>query len=144
MECGKVLISAPRFIMTHFADMFRLFPVENDSQNLGSRQEKWISSKALLDAAEIVPGSPPRAPYTPDPRGTPPLPSFALSTPSGRSPQSLKSTPSPGSSPLTPMQFIRRVDGEVVSPLLRPTTPARPPSSLRSVRNTPRTHSWRP
>ena len=114
-----------RFIQTHFADMFRLLP--EPMPYLGSREEKWISSSTLLEAPELI--TPPRAPQTPEPgSGRVSLPSFALSTPSGRSPQSIKTHSSPGS-PLTALQFLRRVDGE--DSFLRPSTPSKGPT-LRS------------
>ena len=106
-----------RFIQNHFAGMYRLLP--EPIPHLGSREEKWISSSTLLEAPELI--TPPRPPRTPEPgSGGFSLPSFALSTPSGRSPQSINTHSSPGS-PLTALQFLRRVDGETV--LARPSTP---------------------
>lgn len=107
-----------RFIETHFADMFRLLP--EAMPYLGSREEKWISSSTLLEAPELI-TTPARDPKTPEPNsGGALLPSFALSSPSGKSPQSIKTHSSPGS-PLTALQFLRRVDGE--ESFLRPATP---------------------
>jgi hypothetical protein len=109
-----------RFIETHFADMFRLLP--EPMPYVGSREEKWISSSTLLEAPELI-TTPPRDPKTPEPSsGGTLLPSFALSSPSGKSPQSVKTHSSPGS-PLTALQFLRRVDGE--DSFLRPATPLR-------------------
>lgn len=124
------LIPIDRFIQTHFADMSRLFP--QSMPYLGSREEKWISSSTLLEAPEII--TPPRPPRTPDPgsAGTS-LPSFALSTPSGRSPQSIHTHSSSGS-PLTAM-FLRRVDGEGV--LSRPSTPTTKGSLLNNHGRSP-------
>jgi hypothetical protein len=115
-----------RFIQTHFADMFRLLP--EPMPFIGSREEKWISSSTLLEAPELI-STPARDTKTPEPSsGGILLPSFALSTPSGRSPQSIKTHSSPGS-PLTALQFLRRVDGE--DSFLRPGTPLKG-STLRS------------
>ncbi|KAI0035685.1 hypothetical protein K488DRAFT_23218, partial [Vararia minispora EC-137] len=105
-----------KFIQTHFADSFRLLP--DTTMSFGSREEKWISSATLMEAPEIV-ASPPRPPKTPEPSG---IPSFALSTPSGRSPHSIKSSPSSGS-PLTPLQFMRRADMDSIG--ARPSTPSK-------------------
>ena len=115
-----------RFIQTHFADMFRLLP--EPMPYIGSREEKWISSSTLLEAPELI-STPVRDPKTPEPSsGGTLLPSFALSTPSGKSPQSIKTHSSPGS-PLTALQFLRRVDGE--ESFLRPATPLKG-STLRN------------
>lgn len=111
-----------RFIESHFTDMFRLLP--EPMPYMGSREEKWISSSTLLEAPELM-TTPPRDPKTPEPSSGGSgmlLPSFALSSPSGKSPQSMKTHSSPGS-PLTAIQFLRRVDGE--DSFLRPGTPLR-------------------
>jgi len=100
--------------------MFRLLP--EAMPYIGSREEKWISSSTLLEAPELI-TTPPRDPKTPEPGSGSSgmlLPSFALSSPSGKSPQSMKTHSSPGS-PLTAIQFLRRVDGE--DSFLRPATP---------------------
>ncbi|ESK97436.1 growth arrest-specific 2-like [Moniliophthora roreri MCA 2997] len=131
-----------KFITNHFADSFRLLSEASTAQ-LPSREEKWISSATLLEA---VANSPPRAPRTPEPNGSPSyLPAFALSTPSG-TPRSLLSTPSTKGSPLTPLQFMRRAEPE--APFLRPETPSKPPNSrgrTTTVPSTPvRQPLWRP
>jgi hypothetical protein len=126
--CLLLTMKRGRFIQTHFADMFRLFP--EPIPYLGSRQEKWISSSTLLEAPELI-STPPRTPQTPEPgSGDASLPSFSLSTssPSGRSPRTIQTHSSPGS-PLTALQFLRRVDGE--DSFLRPSTPSKS-STLRS------------
>lgn len=138
-----------RFIQTHFADMFRLLPEQ--MSYLGSREEKWISSSTLLEAPELI-STPARDNATPEPSsGGMFFPSFALSTPSGKSPQSIKTHSSPGS-PLTALQFLRRVDGE--DSFLRSATPFKssasrssgraslPPGSIRSPPN--RAPVWKP
>ncbi|KAI0921922.1 hypothetical protein AcW2_006758 [Taiwanofungus camphoratus] len=127
-----------KFIKDHFAEAFRMLP--ESPPRPGTREEKWISSTTLSQAAEnIVPFNPSR---TPEPK-SPFIPSFALSTPSGTSPHSLKSSPSPGS-PLTPLQFLRRAERE--SPSSRSDTPSkilRP--GISTVLNTPaRPPVWRP
>ncbi|KAI6047096.1 hypothetical protein EDC04DRAFT_2886920 [Pisolithus marmoratus] len=132
-----------KFIKDHFADVFRIMPPESPSRlgspRFGSREERWISSATLLEAPEII-TSPPR---TPEPCCNP-IPSFILSTPSGNSPHSVKSTPSSGS-PLAPLQFLRRAAPDASS--IRPVTPSKPPShrSRSSIPNTPaRRTAWRP
>jgi hypothetical protein len=149
VRVGGGWMELSKFIQTHFADMFRLFP--EPMPYLGSREEKWISSSTLLEAPELI--TPPRPPRTPDPgsAGTS-LPSFALSTPSGRSPQSINTHSSPGS-PLTALQFLRRVDGESI--LARPSTPttkgsllnnnhSRSPLPFAPMRSPNRVPVWKP
>ncbi|EGO01684.1 hypothetical protein SERLA73DRAFT_158900 [Serpula lacrymans var. lacrymans S7.3] len=133
-----------KFIKDHFADLFRIMPPESPSRfgspRFGSKEERWISSATLLEAPEIMTTPPPR---TPEPRG-PFVPSFAISTPGGHSPHSMKSTPSSGS-PLAPLQFMRRADIEC--PAFRPVTPSKTPTHRprQSVPSTPARHSvWRP
>ncbi|KAK0231021.1 hypothetical protein IW262DRAFT_1341747 [Armillaria fumosa] len=134
-----------KFIRSHFADSFRL--LTESPPPMGHREEKWISSATLLETPEIAEveneNAPPRPPQTPEPHNSF-LPSFALSTPSGKSPHSIKSTPSSKGSPLTPLQFIRRADPE--TSYLRPTTPSKPPASRsRTKAYTPaRNTIWRP
>ncbi|KAK0490783.1 hypothetical protein IW261DRAFT_1434108 [Armillaria novae-zelandiae] len=134
-----------KFIRSHFADSFRL--LTESPPPMGHREEKWISSATLLETPEIAEveneNSPPRPPRTPEPYSSF-LPSFALSTPSGKSPHSIKSSPSSKGSPLTPLQFIRRADPE--TSYLRPTTPSKPPASRsRTKAYTPaRNAIWRP
>lgn len=137
-----------RFIQTHFADMFRLLP--EPMPYLSSKEEKWISSSTLLEAPELI-STPARDNETPEPsNGGVLFPSFALSNPSGKSPQSINTHSSPGS-PLTALQFLRRVDGE--DSFLRPATPFKsstprssgrtslPPGSVRSPNRAP---VWKP
>ncbi|TFK76178.1 hypothetical protein BDN72DRAFT_853157 [Pluteus cervinus] len=134
-----------KFIQDHFAESFRLLP--ESPPRPGGPEERWISSATLLESAEAE-DTFPAPPRTPEPTG-PYLPSFALSTPSGQSPRSLKSSPSLKGSPLTPLQFMRRADPE----MLRPATPSKAPlSRARSPNPNPnpnihapiRTSVWRP
>ena len=140
-----------RFIQTHFANMFRLLP--EPMPYPGSREEKWISSSTLLEAPELI-STPVRENETPEPcSGGMSFPSFALSNSSGISPTSIKTHSSPGS-PLTALQFLRRVDGE--DSFLRPVTPFKsstprssgrtslPPGSVRSVRSPNMAPVWKP
>ncbi|KAH9853826.1 hypothetical protein C2E23DRAFT_727502 [Lenzites betulinus] len=132
-----------RFIKDHFADAFRLLPVDMSPPRTGAREEKWISSTSLAQATESL--TPPRPPRTPEPKEGY-FPSFAISTPSGASPKSLKGSPSPGS-PLHALQFIRRAERESIS--YRPETPTRSSrssmSASASVLSTPsRQPAWRP
>ncbi|KAI0291736.1 hypothetical protein BC826DRAFT_1021878 [Russula brevipes] len=148
VRVGGGWMELSKFIQTHFADMFRLLP--EPMPYLGSKEDKWISSSTLLEAPELI-TPPPRAPKTPDPgSGSMLLPSFALSSPSGKSPQSIKTHSSPGS-PLTALQFLRRVDGE--DSFLRPATPhkgstlrdhARPSLPLPPIRSPNRAPAWKP
>ncbi|KAI0265124.1 hypothetical protein BC834DRAFT_880220 [Gloeopeniophorella convolvens] len=120
VRVGGGWMELSKFIQTHFADMFRLLP--EPTPQIGSREEKWITSATLLEAPELI-TTPPRAPKTPEPRGSGgAFPSFVLSTPSGKSPHSIRTHSSPGS-PLTALQFLRRVDGE--DSFLRPSTPTK-------------------
>ncbi|KAI0248689.1 hypothetical protein BJV78DRAFT_1233619 [Lactifluus subvellereus] len=145
VRVGGGWMELSKFIQTHFADVFRLLP--EPMPYLGSREEKWISSSTLLEAPELI--TPPRAPETPEPgSGGVSHPSFALSTPSGRSPKSINSSPG---SPLTALQFLRRVDGE--DSFLRASTPSKGPT-LRSqsraslpfapMRSPNRLPAWKP
>ncbi|KZT74562.1 hypothetical protein DAEQUDRAFT_720743 [Daedalea quercina L-15889] len=125
-----------KFIKDHFADAFRILP---ESPRLGSRDEKWISSASLSQAAALM--TPPAHPKTPEPKDSF-IPSFSLSTPNGASPKSIKTTSSPGS-PLTPLQFLRRADIDSMSS--RPDTPSKTRSAITSMLNTPaRQPAWRP
>ncbi|KAL0949906.1 hypothetical protein HGRIS_009934 [Hohenbuehelia grisea] len=131
-----------KFIRDHFADSFRLLP-ESPHRHQGAQEEKWISSTTLLEKTQTndTPLTPPR---TPEPR-FPFVPSFALSTPSGGSPHSVKSSPSTKGSPLTPLQFMRRAEPE--APFLRPSTPTKASGSRtkRTMPPTPARNSiWRP
>lgn len=124
-----------RFIRDHFADAFRILP---ESPRLGSRDEMWISSASLSQATILM--TPPIAPKTPEPRDAF-IPSFALSTPGGTSPKSIKTNSSSGS-PLTPLQFLRRADVDVSS---RPETPSKTRPGISSVLSSPiRQPAWRP
>ncbi|KAH9894215.1 hypothetical protein C8Q73DRAFT_694913 [Cubamyces lactineus] len=129
-----------KFIKDHFADAFRLLP-DTSPPRLASREEKWISSTSLAQAAEIM--TPPMPPRTPEPKDGF-IPSFALSTPNGTSPKSIKGSPSSGS-PLHALQFIRRAERDPAS--YRPETPTRSSRStgMSSVLHTPvRQPAWRP
>ncbi|KAJ3803159.1 hypothetical protein GGU11DRAFT_305942 [Lentinula aff. detonsa] len=131
-----------KFIRDHFADSFRLLAAPDSPGMHASGEERWISSATLLEEHEQ--NTPPGPPKTPEPKG-PLLPSFALSTPSGRSPQSLMSTPSTKGSPLTPLQFLRRAEPEAPF-FARPETPTKSPSRPRTnTAHTPSRQSiWRP
>ncbi|CAA7260213.1 unnamed protein product [Cyclocybe aegerita] len=128
-----------KFIKSHFAESFRIAP--ESPPRLG--EEKWISSATLLGVQESG-SSPPAPPRTPEPT-VPFVPTFSFMSPGGLSPQSLKSGSSPsakGSSPLTPLQFIRRAEPDLS--LLRPPTPSKTPARSH-LSNTPtRAPAWRP
>ncbi|KAI0787101.1 hypothetical protein BC629DRAFT_1440299 [Irpex lacteus] len=117
-----------KFIKEHFADSFRVLPLTESPPHKKAQEEKWISSAILAQAMSDKAQSPPLPPHTPEPQ-LPFIPSFALSTPSGTSPRTIK-TSSPGS-PLHAMQFIRRADRDSISS--RPETPTRPPRPATSL-----------
>ncbi|PCH41615.1 hypothetical protein WOLCODRAFT_71007 [Wolfiporia cocos MD-104 SS10] len=124
-----------RFIKEHFADAFRILP-ESPPGRLGSREEKWISSASLSQAATSM--SPPLPPSeTPEPK-SPFIPSFSLTAPSGASPKSIHSS-TPGSPRLTAMQFLRQ-KGRESPAAMRPETPMK---SIRSM-HAARQPAWRP
>ena len=132
--CADVTL---RFIRNHFADSFRLM-TEGSPGSASGREEKWISSSTLLETPEETrtPLDPPR---TPEPKE---LPSFAFTTPSGRSPLSVKSSPSTAGSPLTPLQFMRRAEHEPI--FLRPETPSKPATHRTPLHTPSRGAVWRP
>ena len=129
----------PRFLRGHFVDLLAELP-PSPPRN----EERWINAATVREAM----ASPPmtvRSPATPEPKGQGSLPALQISTPNGTSPQSLKTSSSPGgSSPgLTPFQFMRRADVGI-----RPGTPS-PTKNPRSKPMTPavtpsRTNIWRP
>ncbi|KAI0092594.1 hypothetical protein BDY19DRAFT_925147 [Irpex rosettiformis] len=128
-----------KFIKEHFADAFRVLPLSESPPHQRAQGEKWISSITLAQAMSDKAQSPPLPPRTPEPQ-LPFIPTFALSTPSGTSPRTIK-TSSPGS-PLHAMQFIRRADRDSIP--ARPETPSkitRPATSLSHNRRQP---VWRP
>ena len=136
-QCALMTICLHRFIGGHFADVFRVLP---ESPGFGSKEEKWISLASLRGPEDSDTGTPP-VPKTPERNSG--LPSFALCTPSGRSPQSIRSSPSNNGSPgLLPLQFMRRADYD---PFARPETPSKSPSRRprSSLTHTPR-QAWRP
>ncbi|KAF9008745.1 hypothetical protein BDQ17DRAFT_1348855 [Cyathus striatus] len=128
-----------KFIREHFADSFRI--LSESPPRAGAQVEKWISSATLLESAEGYEPFPP--PRTPEPT-FPFVPTFALSTPSNRSPHSLRSSPSTKGSPLTPLQFMRRA--ELDASVLRPATPSKSPLHNRNapVNISTRQSIWRP
>ncbi|KAG2013979.1 hypothetical protein CC2G_010833 [Coprinopsis cinerea AmutBmut pab1-1] len=158
VRVGGGWMELSKFIQNHFADSFKLLP-DSPSGLPGKQQdEKWISAASLLEAAaesknpviatSPPPGEgsttgspqllvPPAPPKTPEPSSNGPyVPSFSLITPSGQSPRSLMGSPvqSPsvkGSSPLTPLEFMRKA--EPIPHFTRPGTP----SKASRTRNTP-------
>lgn len=138
-----------RFLKGHFADLLAELP-PSPPRN----EEKWISSRSLREAGSPIP-TVLSSPRTPEPRlSSTGLPSLQLSTPSGTSPRSIRTTSttpdSKSPSSLTPFQYMRRADATV-----RPSTPSSK-SSLRSSLKAndtptlhraitpPRPHVWRP
>ncbi|KAL5508243.1 hypothetical protein ACEPAH_5862 [Sanghuangporus vaninii] len=91
-----------KFIKDHFADLFRLLPETPPRPGSASKEQRWISAAGLRNVegdASLTKSS-----GSPD-SSSRNVPSFAISTPDGT-----QRTGSPGSSPLTPFQFIRRAD----------------------------------
>ncbi|KAL5527398.1 hypothetical protein ACEPAG_6189 [Sanghuangporus baumii] len=91
-----------KFIKGHFADLFRLLPETPPRPGSASKEQRWINATSLRNAERDA--SLTKSPGSPDSSGRN-VPSFAISTPDGT-----QRTGSPGSSPLTPFQFIRRAD----------------------------------
>ena len=116
-------LTSTRFIKDHFADVFRLLPtLPEGGVAMGSTEEQWISSTTLLEANETpeTPEAAGRLLKTPEPKHI--SPTINLSTPSGKSPHSIRSS-SGGGSPLAGLQFMRRAEG-----LQRPVTPSKSPT----------------
>ncbi|KDN48146.1 hypothetical protein RSAG8_03162, partial [Rhizoctonia solani AG-8 WAC10335] len=127
VRVGGGWVELSKFIKDHFADLFRLLPVASPPQNEGP---KWISAATLLEDTEQTPTRRPRSalgkPGTPEPRRTPSRASVSpginaptFYTPPGISPHA--GTGSSHSSPLAPIQFMRRVEDQ--GPRARPTSP---------------------
>ncbi|KAL5530409.1 hypothetical protein ACEPAF_6667 [Sanghuangporus sanghuang] len=91
-----------KFIKDHFADLFRLLPETPPRPGSASKEQRWISAASLRNVEEDASFT--KSSGSPDSSGRN-VPSFAISTPDGT-----QRTGSPGSSPLTPFQFIRRAD----------------------------------
>jgi hypothetical protein len=121
ISAGSYAHQRGRFINDHFADLFRLMPL--DAQSQGAREEKWISSATLLEAPENA-DTTSAAPHTLE--CSPMIPSISLNTPSTRTSQPLKSAAVNDTSPpaLTPLQFMRRADPD--APVI-PVTPSKAP-----------------
>ncbi|QRV73026.1 hypothetical protein RhiJN_01040 [Ceratobasidium sp. AG-Ba] len=127
VRVGGGWVELSKFIKDHFAHLFRLLPVTTPPHVPQDEGPRWISSTTLQEDNEDTPTKPPRQfipkPTTPEPRRAPsraspsPVPSFR--TPTGISPQG--GTSSSHSSPLTPIQFMRRADD--AGPRARPTSP---------------------
>ncbi|KAF7331845.1 Growth arrest-specific 2-like [Mycena kentingensis (nom. inval.)] len=133
-----------KFIQNHFADSFRLF--EDSPPRPGAAEPKWISSATLLETAETVEtgshGTPPQTPRTPEPRH---VPTFSLITPTGNSPQSLKSASSTHGSPLTPLQFMRRAEPDSVpAPTASPSKSHIRTRTTSTIKTPARNSIWRP
>ncbi|CAE6429914.1 unnamed protein product [Rhizoctonia solani] len=125
VRVGGGWVELSKFIKDHFADLFCLLPVISPPRD---EEPKWISSATLLEDNEQTPTRRPRSalgkPGTPEPRRVPSRASVSpginaptFHTPPGISPR----TGSSHSSPLTPIQFMRRVEDQ--GPRARPTSP---------------------
>ncbi|KAJ1308517.1 hypothetical protein OPQ81_004221 [Rhizoctonia solani] len=127
VRVGGGWVELSKFIKDHFADLFCLLPVTSPPQNDGP---KWISSATLLEDPDQTPVRRPRSalskPGTPEPKRassrasvSPGINAPTFHTPPGISPKA--GTGSSHSSPLTPIQFMRRVEDQ--GPRARPTSP---------------------
>ncbi|QRW15920.1 hypothetical protein RhiXN_03921 [Rhizoctonia solani] len=132
VRVGGGWVELSKFIKDHFADLFRLLPatVTSPPQALQENGPKWISSGTLLEDSDQTPTRRPRSamakPGTPEPKRAPsrasPSPGIGaptFKTPPGMGPNT--GTGSSNSSPLTPIQFMRRVEDQ--GPRARPTSP---------------------
>ncbi|KAG9092649.1 hypothetical protein FS749_015541 [Ceratobasidium sp. UAMH 11750] len=128
VRVGGGWVELSKFIKDHFADLFRLLPIAATPPHTAQHEgPRWISSATLQEDAESTPTKPPRQnspkPVTPEPRRAPsrasPSPGISFHTPTGLSPHA--GTSSSHSSPLTPIQFMRRADDS--GPRARPTSP---------------------
>jgi hypothetical protein len=117
-----------KFLRDHFA---HLSDQILEPPQLGSIEEKWISSRTVSIAKDSHPTELPELPQPNGPPRTPEPkargPTVILHTPSGASPHSLNSGGSPGS-PLTPLQFIRKAED----------SPKRTPTSKRAAEDSPK------
>ncbi|EIN10805.1 hypothetical protein PUNSTDRAFT_132875 [Punctularia strigosozonata HHB-11173 SS5] len=81
VRVGGGWVELSKFIKDHFADLFRVLPVESPPR---AREERWINA-ATLQQQPTRDGTPPAPPRTPEPKHrVSNLPTFALSTPSGQ------------------------------------------------------------
>ncbi|CAE6424512.1 unnamed protein product [Rhizoctonia solani] len=131
VRVGGGWVELSKFIKDHFADLFRLIPatVTSPPQAPPETAPKWISSATLLEDSDQTPRRPRSAlgkPGTPEPKRAPsrasPSPGIGaptFKTPPGMGPNA--GTGSSHSSPLTPIQFMRRVEDQ--GPRARPTSP---------------------
>ncbi|KIJ56659.1 hypothetical protein M422DRAFT_238274 [Sphaerobolus stellatus SS14] len=124
-----------KFLKSHFSDLLAEL-----SPSPPRNQERWLSASSVRDS--MTPGSEDatsvKEPATPESKFQGTLPSFQLSTPSGTSPQSIRTnTSSPG---LTPLQYLRRAE-----PGLTPITPTKAAKGKPLGQITPsRPNFWRP
>ncbi|CEL59424.1 hypothetical protein RSOLAG1IB_03357 [Rhizoctonia solani AG-1 IB] len=131
VRVGGGWVELSKFIKDHFADLFRLIPatVTSPPQAPQENGPRWISSTTLLEEFDQTPTRRPRSalgkPGTPEPKRAPsraspsPIGAPTFKTPPGMSPNA--GTGSSNSSPLTPIQFMRRVEDQ--GPRARPTSP---------------------
>ncbi|KAG8935530.1 hypothetical protein FRC02_007674 [Tulasnella sp. 418] len=151
VRVGGGWMELSKFLKGHY-DLFRVMPtpvVGVGSPPGPAKEEKWISSATLLEAANTAgpsdslrPSTPSRPPTTPEPRSSPTRaalsPRDSFSTPKmpgrlsplvqrGHSPMHSVTSGSPGGSPLTPLQFMRKAEDSLPnlpSVMIRPTTPS--------------------
>ncbi|KAG8735082.1 hypothetical protein FRC12_018228 [Ceratobasidium sp. 428] len=128
VRVGGGWVELSKFIKDHFAHLFRLLPIASTPPHISQHEgPRWISSATLQEDTESTPTKPSRQnspkPVTPEPRRAPsrasPSPGISFHTPTGISPHA--GTGSAHSSPLTPIQFMRRADDS--GPRARPTSP---------------------
>ncbi|GJJ07450.1 hypothetical protein Clacol_001652 [Clathrus columnatus] len=120
-----------KFLKGHFADLLAELP-PSPPRN----EERWISSIILREESPVP--FIPKSSMTPEPKVSALLPSLQLSTPSGTSPRSIRTTstsPESKSPGLTPFQYMRRADAPI-----RPSTPTSKSPLRLKPNNTPHLH----
>lgn len=159
VRVGGGWVELSKFLRGHY-DMFRVMPTGIQGSPPREEEERWISSATLLAAGNAGPstsGQTERGPTTPEPRrgsrvslspmgpsvyfpgGSPILVSRDGPSPlrGGTASPSSPRTRAGSSSPLTPLQFMRKAESsapDLPTVVIRPTTPSRiPPKAARSV-----------
>ncbi|KAG8984477.1 hypothetical protein FRB90_005303 [Tulasnella sp. 427] len=167
VRVGGGWVELSKFLRGHY-DMFRVMPTGIPGSPPREEEERWISSATLLAAqnAEQSPSPPPEhGPTTPEPRRlgrgaslSPMGPSaiFAGGSPilvhrdavspmrGGTVSPASPRTRAGSSSPLTPLQFMRKAESsapDLPTVVIRPTTPSRIPSKINRTGPGPSGHN---
>ncbi|KIO27237.1 hypothetical protein M407DRAFT_233367 [Tulasnella calospora MUT 4182] len=161
VRVGGGWVELSKFLRGHY-DMFRVMPTGITGSPPREEEERWISSATLLAAQNAGPSTSnlsEHGPTTPEPRrgsrmslspmgpsaifagGSPILVSRDAPSPmrGGTASPSSPRTRAGSSSPLTPLQFMRKAESsapDLPTVVIRPTTPSRiPPKAARSIPN---------